>query len=206
MGTEGDIAAQELFQVFRETIIRWLDRARHLTPGEGFELGALVSRLERELLAEEGGDLVARRMALIGEVQLSLADVHAPEALISAAGHLKGRLPAVSAPARVRASGSSVVDFPVFDAPGPKFGILEAEVPPPASGGKAMEANPAEPPRGERLRILPSGNQSAGPLAEPWKRVPLKRLARAVPSARMVVDPIDQPGPSFDPSDFNSKQ
>ena len=99
MGTEGDIAAQELFQVFRETIIRWLDRARHLTPGEGFELGALVSRLERELLAEEGGDLVARRMALIGEVQLSLADVHAPEALISAAGHLKGRLPAVSAPA-----------------------------------------------------------------------------------------------------------
>lgn len=206
MDTEGEIAPQELFQVFRETIIRWLDRARHLTPGEGFELGALVSRLERELLAEEGGDLVARRMALIGEVQLSLADVHAPEALIAAAGHLKGRTPALVAPARGATLRSSVVDFPVFEAPGPKFGILAPEVPPPTNGGEAADANPAHPPRGERLRVLPSGSQQAGPLAEPWKRVPLKRLARAVPSARMVVDPIDQPGPSFDSSDFNSKQ
>jgi len=206
MDTEGDIAPQELFQVFRETIIRWLDRARHLTPGEGFELGALVSRLEAELLAEEGVDLVARRMALIGEVQLTLSDVHAPEALIAAAGHLKGRAPVSTTPAKAPVGAFSVVDFPILEATGPKFGVHAAEVPPPASVGQAAAANPAPPPRGERLRVLATGNQPSATPAEPWKRVPLKRLARIVPSARMVVDPIDQPGPSFDSSDFNSKQ
>ena len=207
MGTEGDVAPHELFEVFRETIIRWLDRARHLTPGEGFELGVLVTRLEAELRAEDGADLVARRLALIGEVQLSLADVHAPEALIAAAGHLKGRPPAPSRPARPSASPLTLMEFPVPDAPvprasGPKFGIG-------ARGSMAEEETPApvlaKPPVVERLRAVPSG-PAAATTAEPWKRVPLKRLARAVPSARMVVDPIDQPGPSFEISDFNSKQ
>ena len=202
MSTEGDVAPHELFEVFRETIIRWLDRARHQTPGEGFELGVLVTRLEAELRAEDGADLVARRLALIGEVQLSLADVHAPEALIAAAGHLKGRTPAPARPARPSPSPLTLMDFPVPDAAGPKFGLGAME--PMAEGETPMPVR-AKPPVVERLRAVPSGPAAATP-GEPWKRVPLKRLARAVPSARMVVDPIDQPGPSFEISDFNSKQ
>ena len=206
MATEGDIAPHELFEVFRETIIRWLDRARHLTPGEGFELGVLVTRLEAELRAEDGAGLVARRLALIGELQLSLSDVHAPEALIAAAGHLKGRTPAPSRPAKASATPLSLMEFPVPDVPGPRFGITAKERAAAALGETPVPAvRPA--PVVERLRAVPSAPAPAGAaMAEPWKRVPLKRLARAVPSARMVVDPIDQPGPAFEISDFNSKQ
>jgi hypothetical protein len=165
-------------------------------------LGVLVTRLEAELRAEEGGDLVARRLALIGEVQLSLADVHAPEALIAAAGHLKGRPPAPSRLARPSPSPLTLMEFPVPDAAGPKFGLGAAE---PMAEEETPAPVLAKPPVVERLRAVPSG-PAAATTGEPWKRVPLKRLARAVPSARMVVDPIDQPGPSFEISDFNSKQ
>lgn len=173
MADTHDLDPQELLSEFREAVIRWLDRARHLTPGDGFEIGHLVARLEDCLLAESGPDLVARRMALVGEVQLRLSDVNAPEALIAAAGHLKGRPPAAAKPAS------------------PATPQARTQVPPQAKQANAM----APAPRGVPITRPAVPAPPAEAPAEPWKRVPLKKLARAVPSARIVVDPIDMAPP-----------
>jgi hypothetical protein len=196
MATRSDPDPRELFDAFRDAVIRWLDRAGHLTPGEGFELGMLVNRLESELMAVEGGDLVSRRMALIGEVQLRLVDVKAPETLVSEAGHLKG-MPVRAAPAAPRQPVEVpplVALKPVADA---SRAVRKAASRP---APKPLQPEPApmafQPERPERVAIVrPAAPHLVEPPSEPWKRVPLKRLARAVPSARIAVDPIDMGPP-----------
>ena len=171
----------ELMEAFRAAIIRWLDRARHLTPGEGFEIGHIVARLEADLAGQVGTLDVAARMSLIGELQLRLVDVHAPDALVRAAGHLRGVPSRPAAPPLVAGDrvASPRVEAPVRSAP---HETAPAAIAPPAIA----------PPR--TLRVppgAPRGGVAIRAEAEPWRRVPLKRLARAVPSVRILTDPVD---------------
>jgi hypothetical protein len=197
MAARAETDPRELFDAFRDALIRWLDRAGHLTPGEGFELGMMVNRLEAELMTTEGGDLVSRRMSLIGEVQLRLVDVKAPDTLVSAAGHLKGL------PVRPAAEVRHPVDVPplvalkpVADAARPAAKARRKPAPEPAPP-QPQPAPAWQPERPERVAIVrPAVPHLVEPPSEPWKRVPLRRLARAVPSARIAVDPIDMGPPT----------
>ena len=81
--TYGDVA---------KALKKWLDRSRHLTPADGYEIGVMMSGLLSALVSETNapaGTGSQMRMVVIGDLQLLLREMKAPVELVTMVGQVR---------------------------------------------------------------------------------------------------------------------